>query len=259
MTWVLWGGGIIPTALLLLISNDLSSSVVVALITFGITFITMHTVKMHMAILGCGIVGVSGYVWSIASKMPDPNNMAGIAFRDKRIAAWIDPERYADDAGFQVLQALYAIGRGGIKGAGLGNSIQKMGAIPEAQNDMIFSVICEELGLLGAIFLIGLFVYLLYQMFRVAVSTKDIYGYVIVIGVMLHIGIQTVVNIAVNVNVMPNTGLALPFISYGGTAVFCQLVEVGLVLSVERQNMLAFMKHGKQTVKKNKKKRRQRA
>ena len=136
--------------------------------------------------------------------------------------------------GYQVLQGLYAIGSGGFFGKGLGNSTQKITTIPEAQNDMIFSIICEELGIFGALLVLLLFGYLLYRLFVVAQNAPDAYGMLMVSGVFAHISIQVILNIAVVTNSIPNTGITLPFISYGGTSVLFLLSEMGLALSVSR-------------------------
>lgn len=231
---ILAAGGI-QAFLLLKLSNDLSSAVIVLGITFIISFVCTKAVKLHIGLFVAGVGGVIAYCYRIYCNMPDPAMIESVPFRTRRIAAWIDPERYADSAGYQILQSLYAIGRGGFTGKGLGQSIQKLGAIPEAQNDMIFSIICEELGVIGAGMILLLFFYLVNEIFRVSLECEDPFGRIIAMGVALHIGLQVVVNVAVNLNVMPNTGIALPFISYGGTAVALQLAEIGLVLSVERR------------------------
>ena len=133
------------------------------------------------------------------------------------------------------MQALYAIGSGGMFGRGLGQSIQKMGYIPFAQNDMIFSVVCEELGIVGAVGLLAVFVMLLWRFRFIAEGAPDKFGAFIVIGVLSHIGIQVVINVAVVTNVVPNTGVPLPFISYGGSSLTFLLLEIGIALSVSRQ------------------------
>lgn len=236
-TIYLWGIGGVPAVLLFVISNDLSSSVVILGITFLTTLLCTKTYRLHAVVfLGVVIVAVA-YILSIAANLPDPEVIDDIPFRVARIAAWLDPEKYGDSKGYQILQALYAIGSGGFFGKGLGNSAQKLGAIPEAQNDMIFSILCEELGVLGAVIAIGMIIYLLYQIYRVSRTAENIFGSVLCVGVLFHIGLQTVINIAVNCNLFPNTGLPLPFLSYGGTSVFCLLVEVGMVVSVERNHM----------------------
>ncbi|MDE5873137.1 MAG: FtsW/RodA/SpoVE family cell cycle protein, partial [Lachnospiraceae bacterium] len=129
----------------------------------------------------------------------------------------------------------YAIGSGGLFGRGLGESIQKMGFLPESHNDMIFSVICEELGLFGAIATIALFVMLLLRFRYIANNAPDSFGGLLCTGVITHIAIQFIINVGVVTNTIPNTGVTLPFISYGGTSLVFLLIEVGIVLGVSRQ------------------------
>ena len=133
---------------------------------------------------------------------------------------------------------MYAIGSGGIWGRGLGQSIQKLNFIPESQNDMIFSIICEELGLFGAVAIIVMFIMLLWRMMVIANNAPDLFGAMLVVGVMGHIAVQSILNIAVVTNTIPNTGISLPFISYGGSSVMFLLIEIGLVLSVARRIQL---------------------
>ncbi len=152
------------------------------------------------------------------------------SYRLERIAIWRNPEQY--EKGYQTLQGLYAIGSGGLFGLGLGESVQKLGFVPEAQNDMIFSIICEELGLVGASLIVILFLILIWRFFMIATRAKDLFGALIATGAMAHMMIQVILNIAVVTNTIPNTGITLPFISYGGTSVLFLLMEMGLVLSV---------------------------
>ena len=146
------------------------------------------------------------------------------SYRLERIAIWRNPEKY--EKGYQTLQGLYAIGSGGLFGRGLGNSVQKLGFLPEAQNDMIFSIICEELGLVGAGILIGVFLILIWRFFVIAAKAEDLTGALIATGAMAHMMIQIILNIAVVTNSIPNTGITLPFISYGGTSVVFLLLEM---------------------------------
>jgi len=148
---------------------------------------------------------------------------------------WLNPEKYIDDKGYQTVQALYAIGSGGLFGKGLGKSLQKLGYIPESQNDMIFSVICEELGLFGAFCLIALFVVMLWRINHIAQNAPDLYGSMLAAGVFAHIAIQVILNIAVVTNTIPNTGVSLPFISYGGTSAVFLFAEMGVVFNISSQ------------------------
>ena len=152
------------------------------------------------------------------------------SYRLERLAIWRNPEKY--EKGYQTLQGLYAIGSGGLFGQGIGNSVQKLGFVPEAQNDMIFSIVCEEWGLIGATFLVMLFLVLIWRFFVIATKAEDMFGTLIATGAMAHMMIQVILNIAVVTNTIPNTGITLPFVSYGGTSVMFLLMEMGLVLSV---------------------------
>lgn len=152
------------------------------------------------------------------------------SYRLERLAIWRNPEAY--EKGYQTLQGLYAIGSGGLFGRGLGQSVQKLGFVPEAQNDMIFSIICEELGLFGAGFVLILFLILIWRFFVIATHSRDLFGALIATGAMAHMMIQVILNIAVVTNTIPNTGITLPFVSYGGTSMVFLLLEMGLVLSV---------------------------
>ena len=153
----------------------------------------------------------------------------------RRIEAWLNPELDPEGKSFQVLQGLYAIGSGGLFGQGLGQSIQKLGFLPESQNDMIFAIICEELGLFGAISIILVFLFMIFRFMVIANNAPDLFGALLVVGVMGHIAIQVVLNIAVVTNTIPNTGITLPFISYGGTSVLFIMMEMGIVLSVSNR------------------------
>ena len=156
-----------------------------------------------------------------------------VGYRAQRIEVWLNVETH--EKGYQILQGLYAIASGGIFGKGLGESMQKLGFIPESHNDMIFSVICEELGLFGAFALILLFILLVWRVFIIAINSTDLLGGLIATGVLAHIATQVMINIAVVTNSIPSTGIPLPFISYGGSAVMVILFEMGIVLSVSNQ------------------------
>lgn len=211
------------------ITNNLSSAIIVYGIALVMLFVASPKYKFFiiMGVLGLAAALV-GVVWI--------REMASVGenFRFDRVLAWLNPESYSGDEGFQTLQALYAIGSGGILGKGLGHSVQKLGFLPEAQNDMIFSIICEELGLFGGIGIILMFLLLIWRCMIIASNASDRYGALLVSGVMGHIAIQVILNIAVVTNSMPNTGISLPFISYGGTSVVFLLSEIGLVFSVAR-------------------------
>lgn len=157
-----------------------------------------------------------------------------VTYAQGRVTAWLHPEEDLAGKGYQTYNSLLAIGSGGIFGVGLGNGLQKHLHLPEPQNDFIFSVYCEELGLVGAVILICLFVALIVCCIYVAVKTKDIFGKMMVIGITSQIGIQAFFNMAVVTGTIPNTGISLPFFSEGGTSLVMLLAEVGIVLSVSR-------------------------
>ncbi len=210
------------------ITNNLSSAIIIFGIAALMLFVSSPDYKRFFILGALGIAAVAAAVYAVVHIASAENR----GFRGERILAWLHPEAYASGKGFQTLQALYAIGSGGIFGKGLGQSMQKLGFIPEAQNDMIFSIICEELGLFGAIAIILLFLLLIWRFMIVANNAPDLFGALLVVGVMGHIAIQVILNIAVVTNTIPNTGISLPFISYGGSSVMFLLIEIGLVLSV---------------------------
>lgn len=221
----------VPIALeILIITTNLSSAIIVFGIVLMMLFVASPNYKEY--IIGAIIIIFIATVMVLAiSKGIIPED---VSYRFSRVKAWLNPEAYATGTGFQTLQALYAIGSGGLFGKGLGESMQKLGFIPEAQNDMIFSIICEELGLFGAIAIIMLFVLLVWRFMVIANNAPDLFGALLVVGTMAHISIQVILNIAVVTNAIPNTGITLPFISFGGSSVVFLLIEIGLVLSVSR-------------------------
>ncbi len=213
-------------------TDNLSTAIIIFGITVGLIFVAHPDTKIFF-VLGGGAVAVAaaGVIFLNATVSVDSN----ISFRLRRIMVWLHPEDFADTWGYQTIQALYAIGSGGFFGRGLGNSIQKLGSVPEAQNDMIFSIVCEELGIFGGIIVLLLYGYLLYRLFFIAQNAPDMFGSLMVSGIFIHIALQVILNIAVVVNLMPNTGVTLPFISYGGTSIVFLMAEMGLALSVARR------------------------
>ncbi|MBS6518067.1 MAG: FtsW/RodA/SpoVE family cell cycle protein [Clostridium sp.] len=223
---IIWCG--VPA--LLITENNLSSGIITCGIVFVVLFVACKIKWPFFACAGAGIglIAVSPYIGKalVAVRLLKPYQL-------DRITAWVDPA--ATDTGYQTLQGLYAIGSGGFFGRGLGQSLQKLGFVPEPQNDMIFSIICEELGLFGATLLILMFMFMIYRFMVIASNAPDLMGSLIVVGVMAHIGIQVILNVAVVTNTIPNTGVTLPFISYGGTSVLFLMLEMGMVLSVSNQ------------------------
>lgn len=222
-----------PVSLLIYtITDNLSSAVIVMGIGAVMLFVATMDYKKFV-LLGMGAASAIALGVFITVKKAE-KGISASNFRGERVLAWLDPEAFASGKGFQTLQALYAIGSGGIFGKGLGQSMQKLGFLPEAQNDMIFSIICEELGLFGAMAVILLFVLLIWRCMIIANNASDLFGALLVVGVMGHFAIQVILNIAVVTNTIPNTGITLPFISYGGSSTMFLLSEIGLVLSVSR-------------------------
>ena len=219
------------SGLIYVITRNLSSAIIIMGIAVVMLFVACPDYKRFIILGLIGIAGVAGIVFLIV-KMSESGSVG--SFRGERILAWLDPEAYASGKGFQTLQALYAIGSGGILGKGLGQSMQKLGFLPEAQNDMIFSIICEELGLFGAIAVLIMFILLIWRCMIIANNAPDLFGALLVVGVMGHIAIQVILNVAVVTNTIPNTGISLPFISYGGSSVMFLLAEIGIVFSVGR-------------------------
>ena len=211
------------------ITNNMSSAIIIFGIALLMLFVASPDYKRFVLMGAAGGAAGAALVFAIIQM-----EHSDLGFRGGRILAWLNPEDYASGTGFQTLQALYAIGSGGIFGKGLGQSMQKLGFLPEAQNDMIFSIICEELGLFGGIAVILLFVLLIWRFMVIANNSSDLFGALLVVGVMGHIAIQVILNIAVVTNTIPNTGISLPFISYGGSSVMFLMVEIGLVLSVAK-------------------------
>ena len=221
---LIWGG--IASAGVLFLTDNLSTALIVAGITCFLIFVVHKKTAPFLILAGGGLTFVIVVAQIIGATMATSKS-----FRLRRIISWLHPEEYASEGAYQTLQGLYAIGSGGFFGKGLGNSAQKM-IIPEVQNDMILSVICEELGVFGAIVILTLFGMLLYRLMFIARNAPDLYGSLIVTGIFSHIALQVILNVAVVTNTIPNTGIILPFISYGGTSILFLMAEMGIALGV---------------------------
>lgn len=208
-----------PLIVLVLIPN-FSTALVMGCIMIAICFVASRK-KLYFIVSGIIAVGLGAIA------------VFGVSYRSTRIDVWKNVETH--EKGYQILQGLYAIASGGIFGRGLGESMQKLGFIPESHNDMIFAVICEELGLFGAVAIILVFVLVIWRLFVIAINAPDLYGGLIATGTLTHIAMQVLLNIAVVTNTIPSTGIPLPFISYGGSSLVVLLIEMGIVLSVSNQ------------------------
>lgn len=226
--------GVIAAGGVMFLTDNLSTAIIVMAITCILIFVVHPKTKPFIAVVGAfagvAVVGIS----VMAATITTSEN-----FRLRRIITWLDPENHADKGGFQVMQGLYAIGSGGFFGKGLGNSTQKLGVIPEVQNDMILSIVCEELGVFGAIVILVLFGLLLYRLMFIARNAPDLYGSLVATGIFAHIALQVILNIAVVTNLIPTTGITLPFISYGGTSILFLMSEMGIALGISRKIKLS--------------------
>lgn len=202
-------------------TNNLSTAIIIMGIAVILIFVASPG-YLRFVFIGAGGAGFLAVFLSLES------------YRLERLAIWRHPEAY--EKGYQTMQGLYAIGSGGLFGMGFGGSLQKLGFVPEAQNDMIFSIVCEEFGLVGAVLLMLLFVLLVWRLYSIALHVQDLFGCLVVTGIMSHILIQVILNIAVVTNTIPNTGITLPFVSYGGTSVLFLLSEMGLALNISRSH-----------------------
>ncbi len=222
--------GAIAAGGVLFLTDNLSTAIIVMAITCILIFVIHPKTRPFLIIIGVAVAAAAVLIAVLAATAANSDN-----FRIQRIISWLNPEATADSGSFQVLQGLYAIGSGGFFGKGLGNSTQKLGAIPEAQNDMILVVICEELGVFGAIIIFVLFGLLLYRLMFIAKNAPDLYGSLIATGIFAHIALQVVFNVAVVTGLLPTTGITLPFISYGGTAILFLMAEMGIALGISRR------------------------
>lgn len=226
-----WGA--FSAAVVFIITENLSTAIIVMGITCIMIFVVHPKTRIFIIIaVGIILIGIVG-ARVLGMAMETSGN-----FRLRRILVWLNPEKYASEGGYQIMQALYAIGSGGFFGKGLGNSAQKM-IIPEVQNDMILSIICEELGVFGAIMVPILFGMLLYRLLFIAQNAPDLYGSLVVSGIFAHIALQVILNVMVVINCIPTTGITLPFISYGGTSVLFLMAEMGLALGVSSKIKIA--------------------
>ena len=227
-----FGGVIMPHGLLvggfcLLLSKQPHFSCILLIVgVAAVMFIAAGIPMRHIVICG-GAVAAILVIYGVSAE-----------YRLARLTSFLDPFKDMQGDGYQIVQSLYAIGSGGLFGVGLGKSRQKFMSLPEPQNDFIFSVLCEELGFIGALVLILLFVALLYRGIKIAKNSPDLFGSLLVVGFVAQIIIQVILNIAVVTSTVPVTGMPLPFFSYGGTAMCITMAEMGIVLNVSRQSKM---------------------
>lgn len=214
-----------PVVGLLMLETHLSATVLTCGIVIILMFVAGTKVRYFMALIP---IGAAGVVAIIAIK--------GVDYIAERIKGWLDPLSDISDATWQTVQSMIAVGSGGLMGKGFGQSVQKYMYLPEPQNDFIFAIICEELGFIGAILVIVGFILLITRGLQIASKAPDRFGFFLGLGLMAQIGLQTIANIAVVTNTFPNTGISLPFFSYGGTALMIQLAEMGVLLNISRHS-----------------------
>ncbi len=213
------------TALLMIAEPHLSGTILILAIGFVMMFVGGTNVRWF--VLGVTALAVMVIILAFVPGVVD--------YAKSRLVYWINPWDDAQGKGFQTIQSLYAIGSGGLMGVGIGNSRQKHLYLPEPQNDFIFAVVCEELGFVGAAIIILIFVLLIWRGYVIAMRCRDRFGSMLAVGLTTQVGVQTILNIMVVSNTIPNTGISLPFFSYGGTALCMLLAQMGFVLAVSRQ------------------------
>ena len=217
------GGLLAVFCVLVVVETHLSATLLI--FSIGASLMVIGGIKLRYVFGALG-VAVTGAVTAVLTGL--------VGYGNDRITSWLDPWSDAKGVGWQIIQSLISIGSGGFFGRGLGESRQKYLWVPEPHNDFIFAITCEELGFIGAIIIIGLFVALVWRGFIIAMRAPDKFGAFMSIGLTLQVGLQSALNIMVVTNTIPNTGISLPFFSYGGTALVMLLAQMGIVLSVSR-------------------------
>ncbi len=222
--------GVVPFAAILLVVCALLAlerhfSGILIILAIGASMMFLGGAQLRWFVIGGAAVAVFAVIY-----------LTTMGYASDRVTAWRDPMSDPSDTGYQILQSLYAIGSGGLMGLGFGKSRQKYLYLPEEHNDYIFPIVCEELGFVGALVIILLFILLIVRGYWIAMHARDRFGALMAAGLTTHMALQTFLNIGVVTNFLPATGISLPFFSYGGTALLLQLFEMGLILAVSRQN-----------------------
>ncbi|MCL1987848.1 MAG: putative lipid II flippase FtsW [Firmicutes bacterium] len=234
-----WGGflfclGLVGSLTILVAYGDLSSAIILAIIGGGMIFMSSPHILRFVVMVAAAIAGMFGYLYYMA-------NHAGFdaagQWRGERFLAWQNPFDDPLGYGFQVIQSLFAIASGGWFGLGIGQSRQKF-MLPEAHNDVIFAIIIEELGVIGAGIILILFVVLIWRGLQIAMNATDSFGSLMAVGIVLMIGSQVIINLAVVTNSIPNTGITMPFISYGGTSLIVVMGCIGILLNISRHSKI---------------------
>ena len=216
-----FGGALLGILVPLALERHLSAIMLMGMVAVVMMFVAGTHPKWLLAGFGAAVAFVLVYI-------------SFMGYAGDRVTAWLHPEADPSDTGYQILQSLYAIGSGGVLGLGLGRSRQKYLYLPFQYNDYIFAIICEEVGLLGALLIILLFIALILRGYRIALQATDRFSTVLAAGLITLICVQTVLNLCVVTNLLPSTGIALPFFSYGGTALAVNLGEMGILLGISR-------------------------
>lgn len=225
--------GLVMTLAVLFLTENFSTSIVIVAITVGLYFVIHPRYKLFVFLVV--LIGIG--MWALLRFLSESAAMSD-DFRVNRILTWLNPEGQGEAGAFQVTQGLYAIGSGGFWGRGLGNGTQKLGSIPEVHNDMILAVIAEELGIFGVFILLLMFGMLLYRLMFIANNAPDLFGSLLATGIFIHIAVQVIINVAVVTNLLPTTGITLPFISFGGTSILFLMAEMGVALGISRRIVL---------------------
>ena len=215
-------------AVLMMLEPHVSGTILIASIGACIMIIGGCNIRFFLLFGGIGAVGLFVVVMFFG----------GVEYARERLIYYIDPFQAPRAQGYQIIQSMYAIASGGLTGKGLGNSRQKFLYLPEPQNDFIFAIVCEELGAIGAIIIIVLFVFYVWRGFSIALRAKDLFGTLIASGITVQFGLQAMLNMLVVTKALPNTGISLPFFSYGGTALLMLLGEMGIMLNISRSAAL---------------------
>lgn len=213
--------------LLVVLEPHISATILIFFI--GLVMLIVGGIKLRYVAIGGAGVGALGIIFILSG---------ALSYAMDRLQYWINPWADASGKGYQTIQSLLAIGSGGIMGRGFAKSRQKYLWLPEPHNDFIFSIVCEELGLIGALLIIALFCALVWRGFVIAMRAPDKFGSLLALGLTFQVGLQVVLNILVVTNTLPNTGISLPFFSYGGTALIILLSQMGIVLAVSRESTL---------------------